>query len=110
MYENQRAVALEWLNEAVAIAGRPAAERAVLWDEWDARRDRTRGTSFWYLTAGLPMFMMPALSVDTAVCALTRPTSAPWSSCWPPSAIGSGRASGQSRFADIDPEVSGSSG
>jgi hypothetical protein len=69
MYENQTTVALEWLNAAVGIAQRPAGERAALWDEWDARRQRTLKTSLSFLTSGLPMFVMPSLSADSALFA-----------------------------------------
>src|SRR5262249_29648087 len=33
---NQRAVALEWMTEAVAIAKRPSAEQESLWRDWQA--------------------------------------------------------------------------
>src|SRR4051794_8570659 len=41
-YEGQRAVTLEWMNEAVSIARRPSPEQALLWKEWQARRDKVK--------------------------------------------------------------------
>ena len=61
MHDNQMAVVLEWLNEAVAIAERPTAERAELWEAWEAEIHRVR--RLWHMpyTAVLPSLMMPAI-------------------------------------------------
>jgi hypothetical protein len=60
-FDHQRAVALEWMNEAVAIARRPAAERPALWAAWEAKRDRFRRSRFGIYAAPLPLLLMPAL-------------------------------------------------
>src|SRR5262249_20640539 len=62
MFDNQRAVALELTNEAVAIARRPIAERAQLWRSWEGALNRLRRGPFLAYTAAIPVFMMPALS------------------------------------------------
>jgi hypothetical protein len=62
MFDNQRAVALELTNEAVAIAQRPIAERAQLWKSWEGEMNRLQRAPFLAYTAAIPVFMMPALS------------------------------------------------
>ena len=42
MFDNQRAVALEWLNQAVDIARRPPSRQHRLWTAWQAEVDRVR--------------------------------------------------------------------
>jgi hypothetical protein len=59
-FDYQQAVGLEWLNEAVAIARRPAAERPPLWEQWEANRDRVRRSRLVF-TAVLPLLLMPVL-------------------------------------------------
>lgn len=59
--DNQRAIAIEWLNDAVAIARRPMNEQQPLWREWDARIRRTKNARFGIYTAMLPLLLMPAL-------------------------------------------------
>ncbi len=44
MYDNQMAMALEWLNDAVSIAQRPADEQPPLWQAWEAEIERGRGS------------------------------------------------------------------
>jgi hypothetical protein len=63
MYDNQRAVALEWMNEAVRISRQPVAARQPLWKTWDANIVRVRNTRFAStITSTLPVFMTPATS------------------------------------------------
>jgi hypothetical protein len=70
MFDNQQAVGLELMNEAVAIARQPVAARAPLWKAWGAELNRLRRTPFFAYTSVIPMLMMPALS--SASDALTR--------------------------------------
>jgi hypothetical protein len=61
MYDNQMAIGLEWLNQAVEIAQRPAAERTELWKAWDAEIARVKRTWHSPYSALLPMLTMPAI-------------------------------------------------
>ncbi len=65
-YDNQRAIGLEWYNEAVAIAERPVAEQPAGWRAWEAQIKHVR--AFWHtpLTANLPAELMPVLSANRA--------------------------------------------
>jgi hypothetical protein len=63
-FDNQRAVALEWMNEAVDIARRPAAAQAPLWDAWQANLDRLRKSWYGPYIATLPMLLLPALNAS----------------------------------------------
>jgi hypothetical protein len=60
--ENQRALALEWMNAAVAVERRPVAERLRLWQAWQAEVDRVRLSRFGKYTATMPILMSPAVS------------------------------------------------
>jgi hypothetical protein len=60
-FDYQRAIALEWLTEAVAIGRRPVAEHPRLWEAWDAEIVRTKRSRFGIYTAPLPLLLMPAL-------------------------------------------------
>jgi hypothetical protein len=62
MFDNQRATALEWMNEAVAIARRPASERAPLWASWQARIDKVRYSRLGLFTSTLPLLLVPGVS------------------------------------------------
>jgi hypothetical protein len=62
MFDNQRAVALEWLNEAVAIARRPAHEWRVGFDALEAEVLRVRRLWYGPYTATLPLLLTPAVS------------------------------------------------
>jgi hypothetical protein len=42
LFDNYRAVSLEWMNAAVAIARQPPAARPALWKAWDAEVLRVR--------------------------------------------------------------------
>lgn len=64
MFENQRAIGLEWMNRAVAIARRPPAEAARLWASWQADIDKVKATWLGLLTASLPLLMMPHVSAS----------------------------------------------
>ena len=61
MFDNQMAIGLEWLNEAVSIAVRPASDRPALWQAWDAEIRRVK--RLWHMpyTSTLAVLMMPAL-------------------------------------------------
>jgi hypothetical protein len=64
MFDNQRAVALGWLNEAVAIARRPAASWPPLWEAWDADVDRVKRSWHGPLTATLALLLTPVMSAS----------------------------------------------
>lgn len=61
-FDQQRAVGLEWMNEAVAIARQPVAARAPLWAAWEARNEKTRRSRLGVFGAMLPLLMAPAIS------------------------------------------------
>ena len=58
----QQALALEWMNEAVAISRRPAFEQRDLWQEWNAKIVAVRQSRFGLFTAMLPFLTVPATS------------------------------------------------
>jgi hypothetical protein len=62
----QQALALEWMNAAVAIGRRPAAERPALWKAWEAEPMRVKGSWLGIYTATLPLLLMPALSSSSS--------------------------------------------
>ncbi len=62
MFDYQRALALEWMNEAVAIARRPASEQPKLWAAWEAKMARIKQDQFGRFTAVLPLLLVPAAS------------------------------------------------
>jgi hypothetical protein len=58
----QRAIALEWMNEAVAIARRPPAEQATLWKDWETKISGVARSRFGRFTAMLPLLLAPGMS------------------------------------------------
>jgi hypothetical protein len=62
-FEYQRAILLEWMNRAVAIARRPAHERPALWMAWQSNIDRVRQSRLGPFTVTLPILLVPAISV-----------------------------------------------
>jgi hypothetical protein len=69
-FDLQRAVALEWLNELVAIARRPPAARPPLWEAREAHADLVKRSRLGRFTAMLPLLLMPDMS--GAATALSR--------------------------------------
>jgi hypothetical protein len=63
---NQRAVALEWMNEAVAIAKRPSAEQESLWTDWQAEITAVVQSRFGRFTTMLPLLLVPGMSSSRA--------------------------------------------
>jgi hypothetical protein len=59
---NQQAVALEWMNDAVAIARRPAAEQAPLWTDWQVKIGAVANSRFGRFTSMLPLVLVPGMS------------------------------------------------
>jgi hypothetical protein len=64
LFDNQRAVALEWMNQAVAIARRPPAEQPPGWKAWEDEFQRVRHSRTGVYTAMLPLLMIPALNTS----------------------------------------------
>ena len=60
-FDYQIVVHLEWMNEAIAIAKRPAAEHNACWIAWQARADRIMQTSVEKFTVVLPILLSPAV-------------------------------------------------
>jgi hypothetical protein len=58
----QRAVGLEWMNDAVAIAKRPTEEQAALWKAWDAKIAGAARGQIERLTMILPRLLVPGMS------------------------------------------------
>ncbi len=65
-YDQQIAVSLEWLNDAVAIGSLPAAERPARWKAWDDRIVAVKESRFGMYTSTLPLILMPALNAGSA--------------------------------------------
>jgi hypothetical protein len=63
---NQRAIALEWMNEAVAIAKRPSAEQESLWRDWQAEITGVVQSRFGRFTTMLPLLLVPGMSNASA--------------------------------------------
>jgi hypothetical protein len=63
MFDNQRAIALEWMNAAVAAARRPVAEQPGLWRAWEAEVERVQRLWHSKYTATLPALLTPSLSL-----------------------------------------------
>jgi hypothetical protein len=63
-FDNQVAVCLEWLSEAVAIARRPPAEQVRLWTSWDAGIEKFRHSWLGVSTATLPILSIPGLAAS----------------------------------------------
>jgi len=61
MFDHYRAVELEWMNEAVAIARRPAAARPPLWEAWQANVERVKRSWHGKYTSTLPLLLAPAV-------------------------------------------------
>ncbi len=59
-FENQMALALEFMNEAVAIAALPAHERGPRWDAWEDWIEDERAEWHAYWSKTLPILMTPA--------------------------------------------------
>ena len=67
--DNQLAVEVQWMNEAVAIARQPPNLRIARWKFFDAEIQRHRSNLLLGLSAMLPMLLMPAVRAsDTAQC------------------------------------------
>jgi hypothetical protein len=62
LYQYQQSAALEWMNEAVAIARRPVSDRQRLWDEWKANVDHVKRSWYGKYTSTVPLLMTPAVS------------------------------------------------
>jgi hypothetical protein len=61
-FDQQRAVALEWMNGAVDIARRPTSEQAPLWRDWEASHVQVMASPLGRYTAMLPLLLVPAIS------------------------------------------------
>ncbi|WP_169976629.1 hypothetical protein [Tautonia rosea] len=59
-FENQMALALDFMNEAVAIAALPAYERGPRWSAWEVWIEEERAEWHAYWTKTLPILMTPA--------------------------------------------------
>jgi len=61
-FDLQRVAMLELMNEAVAIARRPAAARPPLWEAWQANVERVKRSWHGKYTSTLPLLLAPAVS------------------------------------------------
>jgi hypothetical protein len=66
MFDNQRAIGLEWTNKMVTIAGQPNPARSALVEALQAEVDRVRREPFAAWTATLPILMSPPFHAATA--------------------------------------------
>src|SRR5262249_16933723 len=60
IFDHQRAVGLEWMNELVAIAREPTFKRPVRWSAWEAEVSRVRTSRLGLYLVTLPLLIMPA--------------------------------------------------
>ncbi len=60
-FEQQHAVTLDWMNQAVAIAHRPAAEQRSRWAAWHAKAQRAKESQFGKYIEMLPVLFSPAV-------------------------------------------------
>jgi hypothetical protein len=66
-FDYQITLYLEWMNAAVAIAKRPAAEQPARWRAWQANVDRVKNSRFGIYTATFPLLLSPPIpAVATA--------------------------------------------
>ncbi len=65
-FDQQRAVALERMTRAVAIARRPVAEQPALWSEWQADAQRVKQKPFALYTEMLPVLLSPAVATASS--------------------------------------------
>ncbi len=61
-FGGQQALALEWMNDAIAISRRPTSEQLALWSAWDAKIGAFNGRVINRFTAALPSMLTPAAS------------------------------------------------
>jgi hypothetical protein len=61
-FDFQYTVALEWTNDAVAIAQLPAAGQPARWVAWQANVKRVKESRLGIYTATLPLLLSPALA------------------------------------------------
>jgi len=62
MFDNHRAVELEWMNEAVAIERKPVSTRPPLWRALQAEIDRVHRSRYGFITATLPLLLSSGVS------------------------------------------------
>ena len=56
----QQALALEWMNDAVAITHRPTSDQLALWSAWDSKISSFRKRGMNQFTSTLPILLTPA--------------------------------------------------
>jgi hypothetical protein len=61
-FDFQYTLALEWMDEAVAIAKRSPARQSAGWKAWQANVDRVKNSRLGLYTAMLPLLMSPAIA------------------------------------------------
>ncbi len=70
LFDNQRALSLEWMNHAVAIAHLPFPEQVPEWKAWENEIRQVKLSPLATYTSSLPLLMTPALT--TAYSAVAR--------------------------------------
>jgi hypothetical protein len=63
-FEYQHAVTLDWMNRAVEIARRPAADQPPLWKIWQLHALRVKETQFRRFVEMLPVLFSPAVAAN----------------------------------------------
>ncbi len=64
LFENQRAITLEWMNEVVSIARRPPADWPTPWRAWQDEFERVRHSRLGPFVATLPLLLCPGLDAS----------------------------------------------
>jgi hypothetical protein len=65
-FNGQRALALEWMNDAVAIARQPVSEQPALATAWETRISDFKRRRFTQFSAVLPLILTPAISAASS--------------------------------------------
>jgi hypothetical protein len=71
-FNGQRALALEWMNDAVAIARRPTFEQPALAAKWEAKIADVKRRRLAQFSAILPLTLMPAISAASSAFLRSR--------------------------------------
>jgi hypothetical protein len=65
-FHYQQAIALRWLNQAVAIARRPPPERPALWAKWQAEWATMRQSRIGIFKSMLPLILLAGLPANNS--------------------------------------------
>ena len=73
VFDHQRAIAIEWMNQAVDIARQPLGQHPLLWRAWESGLDRAVRTELTYLPASLRLSIYTINADPALLFGATRP-------------------------------------